>query len=382
VINVLIGGDVCPVGRNEPFFRKGDASAIFNDLVEEFERADLSIVSLETPLINKSSPILKCGPGLGAESDCINGLKQAKIDVINTANNHIMDHGSTGLKNTLDVCAGAGISTVGAGRNLEEARQILIRRIGRVRIGILAVAEHEFSIATANSCGANPLDIIDYVRNVRSQRDNFDYLIVLLHGGNENYPYPSPRLQETCRFMVEMGANAVIVQHTHCPGSYEEYQGAHIVYGQGNLIFDWPDQDKAFHEGFLVKLMIAEDLGSTMEVIPYLQSDPQPGARKMDKETERLFRKSLEERSLSIRDDAFVQAQWLQFCEKIKYEYLSKVLAHNRVLSKLNSQGFLVKYFYTTSSLTCLRNVISCEAHREVLGTIFDGVVKNRSTAS
>ncbi len=371
VINVLIGGDVCPVGRNEPFFRKGDAAAIFNDLLEEFKRADLSIVALESPLITRSSPILKCGPGLGAESDCINGLRQAGIDVINIANNHIMDHGSTGLKNTLDVCAGAGISTVGAGRNLEEARQVLIRRIGRVRIGILAVAEHEFSIATADSCGANPLDIIDYVRNVRSQRDKFDYLIVLLHGGNENYPYPSPRLKETCRFMVEMGADAVIVQHTHCPGSYEEYQDAHIAYGQGNLIFDWPDQNRAFHEGFLVKLSIAEDLASTMEIIPYLQSDSKPGARRMDKETEQLFRKSLEERSLSIRDDAFVQAQWFQFCERKKHEYLSKVLAHNRVLSKLNSQGFIVKYFYTTGSLTCLQNLISCEAHREVLETIF-----------
>ena len=257
------------------------------------------------------------------------------------------------MKNTLDICAGAGISTVGAGENLEKARQIFIRKIGRVRIGILAVAEHEFSIATVSSCGANPLDLIDYVRNVRSQRDKFDYLIVLLHGGNENYPYPSPRLKETCRFMVEMGANAVIVQHTHCPGSYEEYQGAHIVYGQGNLIFDWPDQDRAFHEGFLVRLSIAEDLVSTMQIIPYLQSDEQPGARKMDKETEQMFRKSIEERSLSIRDDAFVRAQWVQFCEKIKYEYLSKVLAHNRVLSKLNSQGFIVKHFYTTSSLTC-----------------------------
>jgi len=372
VINVLIGGDVCPVGRSEPFFRAGDAAAVFNDLLSEFEAADLSIVALESPLIEKSSPIVKCGPVLGVGSDCINAVKEAKIDVVNLANNHILDHGQAGLENTLRVCTGAGIPTVGAGKDLEEAGRILVMRTGKVRIGVFAAAEHEFSVATAGSGGANPLDLIDYVRRIRKDRDAFDYLIVLLHGGNENYPYPSPRLKKTCRFLAEMGADAVIVQHTHCPGCYEGYEGAHIVYGQGNLIFDWPDQGKAFHEGFLVRLSIAEDLSSSMDIIPYVQSGSKVGARKMDKEAEQSFLGSLEERSRSVTDDDFVQEQWLRFCEKVKHEYLSKVLAHNRVLSRLNSRGSVVKYLYTADSLTCMRNIVSCESHREVLETIFN----------
>lgn len=372
MVKVLIGADVCPIRRNLSYFKNGDAKSIFNDLLEEFESADLSIVNLECPFINMSTPIKKCGPVLGVESDCINGLKQAKIDILNLANNHIMDHGPTGLKNTLEVCSESGIAIVGAGKNLEEARRILVRKVGKIRIGILAVAEHEFSIATDNSWGANPLDLIDYVRNVRSQSDNFDYLIVLIHGGNEYYPFPSPRLKDTCHFMVEMGANAVIVQHTHCPGCYEKYQKAHIIYGQGNLIFDWPNKDKAFYKGFLVKLLIADDFSSTMDIIPYLQSDSQAGARKMEKEAEQLFRQSLKERSIAITDDAFIKAQWLQFCENRKYEYLGKVLGHNRLFCKLNAHGFFVKYFYTKSALNCAFNIISCEAHREVLETIFN----------
>ncbi len=370
VINVLIGGDVCPVGRSEPLFRKGDAAAVFNDLIPEFESADLSVVALESPLIERNSPIVKCGPVLGVGSACINAFKEAGIDVVNIANNHIMDHGPAGLENTLSVCAGAGIATVGAGRDLDEAGRILVREVEGIRIGIFAAAEHEFSVATAGSGGANPLDPIDYVRRVREYGDSFDYLIVLIHGGNENYPYPSPRLKKTCRFMAEMGADAVIVQHTHCPGCYEEYEGTHIVYGQGNLVFDWPDQDRAFHEGFLVRLSVAPDLSSAVEIIPYVQSDSRPGARRMDTEAERLFRSSIEERSRAVTDDDFVQAQWLRFCEGVKHEYLSKALAHNRVLSRLNSRGAVVKYLYTADSLTCMRNVVTCESHREVLETI------------
>ncbi|MGI0009907.1 MAG: CapA family protein, partial [Nitrosopumilaceae archaeon] len=104
MINILIGGDVCPIGRNSPFFKMGDAANIFNDLLVEFQNADLSIVNLECPLINERTPLLKNGPVLGVESDCINGLKKAGIDVVNLANNHILDHGRAGLMNTLKIC--------------------------------------------------------------------------------------------------------------------------------------------------------------------------------------------------------------------------------------------------------------------------------------
>lgn len=374
MISVIIGGDVCPLGRNLPYFKQGNAKSIFNDLLEEFENADLSIINLECPLIEKWTPIVKNGPVLGAESACINCFKKAKIDVLNLANNHIMDHGPQGLKNTLRICSEAEISTVGAGKNFEEARRVLIRKSDKIRIGILSVAEHEFSIATKNSWGANPLDLIDFVRNVENQKQDFDYLVVLLHGGNEHYPYPSPRLKDTCRFMVEMGANAVIVQHTHCPGCYEEYKNGHIVYGQGNLIFDKPNGANSFYQGFLVKLLITEKLNSTMEIVPSVQSKSHPGARKMEKKEEQLFLESLKKRSMRIADNGFVRAEWLEFCKNRKESYLSKLLGYNRFFSKLNKKGLLLKYFYGDRALTRIQNVVCCEAHREVIETIF----KNR----
>jgi len=370
MINVLIGGDVCPVGKNLPYFRCGDAERIFDGLLGDFKEADLSIVNLECPLINETAPILKTGPVLGVPSDCINGLKEAGIDVANLANNHIMDHGPTGLKNTLKVCASAGISTVGAGKDIQQARRILIRQIGGIRVGILGVAEHEFSIATHSSCGANPMDLADFVRNLRDHRDTFDYLVVLLHGGNEHYTFPSPRLKDTCHFMVEMGANAVIVQHTHCPGSYEQYRNGHIVYGQGNLIFEWPNRDRSFYEGFLVRLSITEDLNSSMSIIPYEQSTLQAGVKKMNERVEHLFRQSLRERSFAITDDTFIQNQWAQFCKNKAPQYLNYVFGHNRIIRKLNQYGPFAKLLYTIPSLCLLRNIISCEAHREVIETV------------
>lgn len=202
--NIIIGSDICPIGRNEKLFEAGDAKNIFNDLLSEFEQADFSVANLECPLINSKTPILKHGPVLGVSSGCIKGIKNASIDLLNLANNHIMDHGAQGLRNTLEVCKEYAIRTVGAGENLDQARRLHIEDINGIRIAIVGLSEHEFSIASKNTYGANPIDIIDYVRNVRSNKKDFDYLIALLHGGNENFPYPNPQLRETCRFLVEM----------------------------------------------------------------------------------------------------------------------------------------------------------------------------------
>jgi poly-gamma-glutamate synthesis protein (capsule biosynthesis protein) len=276
------------------------------------------------------------------------------------------------VNHTLQVCAQAGIATVGAGENLAAARRILLRELAGVRVGILAVAEHEFSIAKKDSPGANPLDVIDLVRNISACHGKFDYLIVLLHGSDE-FHAPTPRLRDTCHFMIEMGASAVIVQHPHCLGGYEIYKGGHIVYGQGALIMDEAiyRNMKSFHEGFLVKLLVRNDSSSTMQVVPFVQSDPVPGARRMRGEQEHQLRRGLEERSRAIQDDAFVEREWLAFCEENKHGYISLLLGHNRVLARLNRQGVVEKLFHGKQTLLRAMNVACCETHREAIETIF-----------
>jgi poly-gamma-glutamate synthesis protein (capsule biosynthesis protein) len=369
---VLIGADLCPIEANLPYFKRGDAESLFHDLLSEFAQADLVIANLECPLIEQPSPIVKTGPVFGAPGDSIRGIRAAGIDVLCLANNHVLDHGTAGLLSTLAVCERAGVATVGAGGNLAAARRFLIRNVNGVRVGVLAMAEREFSIATRTNAGANPLDLIDFVRNVRENQDQYDYLVVLLHGSAE-FHVPTPRIRETCRFMIEMGANAVIVQHPHTLGGVEEYRGGHIVYGQGALILDEAiyRNRQGFHEGFLVKLEIAADFTSRMELIPFTQSKPAPGARRLSRVEEKEFRQRLEARSRAILDDQFVETEWLKFCAEHQHGYLSALLGHNRLLRRLNRRGWVTRWGYGRRDLLRAGNTAICETHREAIETIF-----------
>ena len=372
MVNILIGGDICPIRRNMPYFVSGDANVLFNDLLIEFEHADLSIINLECPLIRKESPILKSGPVLGADSESVNSLKNAHIHVVGLANNHILDHGPEGLANTISVCRNAGLTVVGAGKNLDEARKILIRTVKNLRIAILACAEHECSIATNNLPGANPLNLIEFVRTIKRHRDEFDYLVVLLHGGKEHYPYPSPEMQQICRFMIEEGANAIICQHTHCPGAYEDYEGGHIVYGQGNLIFDaYPNPRESLYKGYLVNITVKPDRTSEMNITPYVQSDIcRIGARRMEKDEEKIFRRDLQQKSAQINDREFLEKQWERFCRDHKYEYLGYILGFSHHLNYFNKKLHLADFLFSRRSRRLVLNVIRCETHREVLNAI------------
>jgi poly-gamma-glutamate capsule biosynthesis protein CapA/YwtB (metallophosphatase superfamily) len=402
---ILIGADICPIELNEPLLRAGDPVPLFNDLLEDFREADLVVANLECPLVERPSAILKTGPTFGESPDCINGIKNARINVLSLANNHILDHGPAGLRSTLRTCANAGIDTVGAGEDLAQARRILIKKAGDLRIGFLAMAEHEFSIATESSAGANPLDVIDFVRNVRQHRSEFDYLVVLLHGAHEFQPI-TPRIQKTCRFLIEMGANAVIVQHPHTLGGYEDYCGGHIVYGQGALLMDEAiyRDSKSFHEGFLVKLTISSQTksdsftpvplqqgsapplrdslsrsgGDQLSIIPFTQSDPEPGARRMQGTQGAQFLKDLQERSRKIQDPALVEAEWHAFCRKHKHSYLASLLGFNRVIRKLNVNGIVPKLLYGKRPLLGVRNLVQCETHREAIQTIFEADAKDQ----
>jgi hypothetical protein len=368
--DLIIGGDVCPTGRNQTFFQRGDAAALLNDLLPEFRQAGLASVNLECPLIERPSPIQKTGPCLGAPPDCAKGLKAMGVQLVNLANNHILDHGFIGLRTTVLALEKHGIAYVGAGQSLSEARRIVVREVEGIRIGILAMAEHEYNIASRHSPGANPLDIIDAVRNITENRGKYDYLLVLLHCGSEHYPYPNPKLQEICRFLVEQGATAVICQHSHCAGSMENYGEGLIVYGQGNLLFDMPSKLQSWKEGCLVRLHVDKADTCRPQLIPFCQTETGVGVRRMPPREEQEWSAALELRSKLLSDIEELETQWKTFCLKRKNYFLNTLHGHPGPFRRLASKLGLLHLLESRETQRRRLHMIRCESYREVLLTI------------
>jgi Bacterial capsule synthesis protein PGA_cap len=365
-VKILIGGDVCPIGRNEQAFVNPSGML---PLRQFYEDADLVLVNLECPLIAQPTPVLKGGPVLGVAIEAVAGLVKLGVDVTGLANNHIMDHGTEGLQSTIDTLNGSGIRTVGAGKNILHAKQPLLTQIGGANVAILAFAEHEYSIASTDRAGACPIDTNLVVRSLRTIPED-SISIVLLHCGNEYYPYPNPWLQDTCRLMVEFGANIVVCQHNHCIGTYEAYQGALIVYGQGNLILDYPSKNDGFFEGLLIGAEFKEGKLVKYEFIPVVQDHSEKILRKIIGADRTRILNALENRSEVLKHPQELEFEWQKFCHGKKRVYQTLLFGFNRVFHVLNKiTGFAD--FVSKRGKMNIGNVLRCASHLEVLKTVY-----------
>ena len=368
MIRIIIGGDIYPAGTIQDAFIKGNADEIFHDMLREVSLADLSVVNLECPLISGDSPILKAGDVMAASWECINGFVAAGWDLINLANNHSYDHGASGLRETIHVLDRAGLSVIGAGMNIAEAQRPFVKQISGQRIVFYAMAEREFSEADEKTPGANPLDLINFVKAIRLYKQE-GIFIVFVHGGQEYYPYPSPEMIRRCRFMVDMGADAVICCHTHCPLPWEIYSNRPIIYGLGNLIFESPHKEPEFwYEGYLARLTV--EVGQVhFEAIPYTQSKNQLGSRMMDQTERNLFFADMNEKSTKLNDDAFISNQWLNYCREKRRTYLASLFGYNRLMRKMPNA--LLRILHSKKDILRALHLVHCETHQEVLNTIF-----------
>ncbi|NLS92706.1 MAG: hypothetical protein GXX96_11170 [Planctomycetaceae bacterium] len=366
-MKIVICGDICPIGRNQSAFcseqnRLGVAASVLTGY-------DIVLANLECPLIERPTPAVKGGPVLGAPVSAGVQLASLGVNAVTLGNNHILDHGPTGLLTTLRTLDEARISYVGAGPTLQAAGEPLLFDRGGSRVAVLAFAEREYSCATRDKPGACPLDMNLVVRKLSVlPKDHFS--IVLVHGGNEHFPLPSPWLQDSCRLMIELGAKAVVCQHSHCIGACEEYREGLIVYGQGNLIFDLPSRYPSWWEGVLVSLSVDGTRLTDYELNPIVQEPGTDLVRHANSSESSRIVEAVKRYSTIVADQHSLEQEWQQFCWAKRRDYQSLLFGYGRVgLIANRMTGFAD--FKSRAGKMNIGNALRCASHLEVLRTLY-----------
>ncbi len=342
----------------------------------EFAQADYVLCNLECPLIPNDAPANKNGWKLRAEPKAAEILRQSGFNVANLANNHIMDHGVAGLNKTINALESAGLLFLGAGANLAEARKPLVLQGSGLSVGLMSVSIREFHPASDNRPGANPLDLTMNIPDLRRLKEKVDHVILILHAGAENYPYPSPQLQRLCRLFAESGADVVVCQHSHCIGAAEVYNESHILYGQGNFLFDWgiplPEE---WNTGLLMRIS-CEKNDIHVQYFPCRQTFPGV-ARLKDQPAEQVMC-AFKERSQNILNPDFLKANWNKFCQSEADSFVSDLLSAptvvRKIIRRLKAGNRLISVKQKQWLLYVLRN----ESRREILETILEHLVDEK----
>ena len=179
-------------------------------------------------------------------------LTAARIDCCALANNHVLDWGYPGLRETLATLRSLGVATAGLGENLEVARRPAVLEVGtRGRVIVFSFGAHSSGIppawaAEVDKPGVNFLPdlssstarrIGDQIRSVKREGD---VAVASIHWG-DNWGYELPPEQRAfAHALIDEAAVDIIHGHSsHHPRGIEIYQDRLILYGCGDFLNDY-----------------------------------------------------------------------------------------------------------------------------------------------
>ena len=217
--------------------------------------ADMIIGNLEVPLAMTPNKALEgakeylhwCDP-----DETLASLVEAGFNAVSVANNHTLDCGEAGLRETIRLAEASGIAAFGAGDDVVTAARPFVRtvRIGPVEKTIVVFAGFEFRqnyneqfgwYAGTNKFGVNSIDPAAIAAEITRLRDTVPNPLFIA------YPHWGVDYRETRQYqrdlaaqLIAAGVDLVIGHGAHSLQGVETIMGHTVLYGLGNFAFNSP----------------------------------------------------------------------------------------------------------------------------------------------
>lgn len=234
--------DSCQVMRH--MRQKGGlAKVISPELIQKMNSYDAMVINHEFSVSSRGKKMPGKAFTFRSKPSNLKYLKQLGVDVTGLANNHVFDYGKSAFLDTLKYLKKGGFQTMGAGKDIQEAKKpVYLEQKGKT-IAILAATRAEKNIMTPAAGKNNPgvfrtYDDRQYVKEIKKAKQKADYVIAYVHWGTEYSTTLEKAQTEQAKDYINAGADAVIGAHTHCMQGIGYYKGVPIFYSLGNFWFN------------------------------------------------------------------------------------------------------------------------------------------------
>lgn len=237
-----------------PLPRRVGADYVWGDLLGELalRQPQPRIANLETAVTLRGTP----WPGKGIQYRMhpanVAILRAAGIDCCTLANNHTLDWGYDGLRDTLDTLGDAGIAVAGAGCDSRAAAAPAILPLGAdERVLVFGVAMKSAGVDPAWAARATQpgLAVIPeptcaaadaLARRILAERRAGDIVVLSIHWGGNWGAVPADSERAFAHRLVAAEAVDIVHGHSsHHPKALELIHGKAVLYGCGDLINDY-----------------------------------------------------------------------------------------------------------------------------------------------
>ena len=183
--------------------------------------ADYTIANLETTIGQYENRPYSGFPMFNTPESLLDAVKDAGVDFLTLANNHMLDRYFEGMVKTVDSVEAWGFDFGGANRTAEEKGRLNIVEVNGIRIGFLCYTEmtngmEKWSNAAVKEYGVNYLRKADLPGEVAALREaGADVVIAIPHWGVEYERRPQSYIVNWGRKMVAAGVDVVLGSHPH-----------------------------------------------------------------------------------------------------------------------------------------------------------------------
>lgn len=250
----------------------------YYDLIKPyFQKDDLSIANLETPIGGKELKISGVGYSFNASQEIGEQVASLDLEVVSTANNHANDRGNKGIDNTLNFLKEKNILAVGTFYDQADRNQGKYKTINGIKFGFVSytyatnqkvTADNQAKVGLFNQ-PSNRQFTQEYkkllTKEISETRKNCDILIAMMHWGTEFTYNISKQQKEVAKFVSDLGVDIIIGNHPHCSQTMEWINDHKTLcmYSLGNFvsadhIVDRTNQE--FKNAYNVSMMVSLDI--------------------------------------------------------------------------------------------------------------------------
>ena len=218
----------------------GPAYSRVEDLIK---KADIAFINQETPLGGTTLGI-SAYPHFNSPQELGDHMAAIGFDVINHANNHILDKREAGLKATLDFWKKyKDIKVIGAYATKEDSEKIQVIEKNGIRFSFIGFTYGTNGMFLKDDSNAVVQYITDeaIITHISEARKISDIVVVSMHWGNEDQFVQSVEQKRLAGVISAAGADVIIGHHPHViqPIQYiDKPEGGEtlVVYSLGNFI--------------------------------------------------------------------------------------------------------------------------------------------------
>ncbi len=224
-----------------------DFLPMFENVADIIKNADIAYINQESPYGGTEDRGYDGYPMFNTPDQEGLDLMELGFDIVNLANNHMLDSGTKGYQRTIDFWKKyPEVTYIGGYENKEDYENIRVIEKNGISIALLSYTYgtnglslkkgSEMIIPLCDDSGTAEID-----RMTKRAREMADIVIVSMHWGYEDHFTPSALQQEQMQVMVDNGVDVIIGTHPHVlqPMTWKEGPDGRrtlVIYSLGNFL--------------------------------------------------------------------------------------------------------------------------------------------------